>query len=322
MTLAALASAMLLVGAPHWADSSDRLHTAPALCNAAETYLALRTTAGPIRYHATAGNSVSIGGQGASGGRVITPSPPPIGRSSAFMFPPYAGPSGREGGGTRGRAASPVSAAALNDFVPAYEQVYQGTQIGETHLTAGMAWAHWNRVREGKPRATFVGRSWGAAGPAELLPGSTPFNNSLVELRAAVRVAAKYGRTVEHKWLTYVGGHQDRNGRTTTLAHPAAAGSMTLTLAATQGVFKGALVLGPGYAAGTEVTSVDSATRVVTLSQGLTTPLGAGALFQSRSNVEGYKARLSALHRAAADNYRPITGQAAPVVLASTSSTR
>jgi len=179
----------------------------------------IRDTTGPLVMILQTGNSRAVGSQKTV--NLIkypvaeTTTPPTALLYSGLMF--KAGPNGT---GLRGAGAADIENAIygvddLLDFEPAYEQIYDGTALGETNGSACLAYLAEKIDDAGDDPEVFLWRTHGAAGAelAEVLSGTQPYLNGLIEARYARYVARHYGFPspyVLFHSVTIVNGDQDR----------------------------------------------------------------------------------------------------------------
>jgi len=155
------------------------------------------------------GNSTSVGSQDAAGGFVVDVTCPPECLYQGLSFPP-----GVNGSGARGQGTGIVIAASLDDFQPINENVYVGTQLGQTHGTGALrALAEWQDAAS-EPTVFRFFRTHGAAGKnlVEVMQGTQPYSNFLTELAAANTLArTPYGFAgTKLRMVTLHNGQQDR----------------------------------------------------------------------------------------------------------------
>ena len=104
-------------------------------------------------------------------------------------------------------AADDLAEASLVDFMPAVEEAV----MGDSGLNAYGDMRESLRTAAGLPRRTFLLRSHGKGGRpiTSLKKGTQGYENGLRECRAAVRIAAKYGRSLTFRdWIWQQGQTQ------------------------------------------------------------------------------------------------------------------
>lgn len=155
------------------------------------------------------GNSTSVGSEAAAGGFVVDTTCPPECLYQGLSFPP-----GVNGSGARGLGTGVVQSASLTDFQPINENVYVGTQLGQTHGTGLLrALAEWQDAAS-EPTVFRFFRTHGAAGKnlSEVMKGTQPYTNFLTELTAADSIAQtpyNFAGT-KLRMVTIQNGQQDR----------------------------------------------------------------------------------------------------------------
>lgn len=165
-------------------------------------------TAAPIRYMPGTGQSWFVGG-GQAIDKVTAQNPAVI--SSA----PWNAYSLMFNGGMRNKNTGLVEVDRIADFVPAVERydAYAGSFQGETPCSGMMAQFHFLQSFERKPLNFLLAKSHGRGNTslALLSKGATYscYENGLTELKAAIGIAKKYGKTIYSPHLFMQQGEAD-----------------------------------------------------------------------------------------------------------------